>query len=114
MPYPSGRSDRLFEPSRKTKCESKGVSEMKMSDDVKMRMVLYAGLTDDEESRLEVIDGDVVKLLLAELGITSGATWTSDDNNGHRRIVLNVAGPPSSTVFAMSAGELVSLSAPAL
>jgi hypothetical protein len=85
-----------------------------MSDDAKVNMVLCLGLSPTEQENLEAIEGDVVRLVLKELGRTERLIWTAGTDDGERFIRLRLADSKSTVLMEICASDLAGTSPEAL
>ena len=76
-----------------------------MSEDTKVRLLLYLGLNSDEQSKLETIDGRVFDALLKSK-IMSRAIWTGRGTSYGRSVRLNFTGAKT-PVALFSSSEIM-------
>jgi hypothetical protein len=86
----------------------------KMTDDANTTMLLYHGLSTDQEQRLQRVDSEVWKAL-CEAGITDRCSWTTSSTESEHRVVrlVNLA-KHEETIVELSASEFATISDQAL
>jgi hypothetical protein len=77
-----------------------------MTDDAKPSLLVYSGLYDDEQARLEVNENTVATLLVSELGVRADARWVGVGEGSSRVIRLLAPNHNPETIFEISAMDL--------
>ena len=82
-----------------------------MSDESKPSLLSYSNIVDDDQAKLEVNENAIATLLLTELGIRSGAGWTSSGEGTQRLIRLIAKDHTPETIFEITSVDIAELSA---
>lgn len=82
-----------------------------MSDEAQMSMMLYAGFTPEEESKLQSIEAGVVSYVMGKHGNVR-PMWQSSQESSGRQIQLTVpSAQPQVVVWHVSANQFSQMSA---
>ena len=81
-----------------------------MSDEAKVNMLLYCGLSADEQKKLEPMEEDILRLVRNKLGQTDRPIWVSSNDEGRRVIRLCLIDSKSSALMEITSSELAASS----